>query len=384
MVNQTVLLVRNAAKGDFGGAERYPVSLAYLLENNGEYSPLLVTRSQKLLEFASENSVRTYRGWWWSHQNWSGKYVVLFPLYVAWQFVLTVWYISLLIRTRAVAVHLQSKDDFIAGTIAAKLLGRTIVWTDHMDLRYIFQNITIPFKNPLGKLIFICAKYADHIIVISDNEHTLVTSHFKDPHALDKQIIVIKNGVIDTRDSLVKTARMDNGVYFCLASRITIGKGIGDAIEAFMSLDAPSAHLDIYGDGPDKVAMETKADSHPRIHFHGHTDTPLQALYNSDVYILPSYQEGLSIALLEATMLGATIIASDIDSNPEVITDKANGLLIPPRQPTALAHAMRQLIDDPSLRKQYGEAARITYEQSFDLEIIVRSKIQPLYKKPRK
>ena len=376
----TVLLVRNAARGDFGGAERYPVSLANLIQKEGSYTPIIVTRSQKLLEYAESNTVSTIRGWWLGWQNWSGIRTLLFPFYIVWQLTLTVWYISLLLRTQASAIHLQSRDDFIAGTLAAKLLKRTSVWTDHMDLRYIFQNIAKPFKNPVGKLVFWSAKRADHIIIISDNEYRLITAHCKNPHALDTQITVIKNGVVDTRDQLTRQPSPKNEVHLCLASRMVKNKGVGDAIQAFLSLDNPHAYLDIYGDGPDSDTFRRLAAGNSHIRFYGHTDNPLQAIYNSDVFILPSYQEGLSIALLEATMLGATIIASDVDSNPEVIDDKSNGLLVPPRQPNKLADAMQALIESPQLRARYGSAARTTYEQTFNLETIVRTKILPLYK----
>lgn len=379
MTKPVVLLVRNAARGDFGGAERYPISLAVLIETQAQYTPIVVTRSQQLLEHASRSSVATIRGWWWSKQNWNGRQLILFPLYLIWQALLTCWYVSLLVRTGARAIHLQSKDDFIAGTLAGKIAGRTVVWTDHMDLRYIFENISRPLKNPLGKLVFWCAKLADHVIIISDNERSLVTRQLRHPDALDSQIIVIKNGVIDTLDHYPRHTTPDDEVHFCIASRMVVSKGVGDCIVAFTQLDNPKVHLDIYGDGADLSLFQQVANLHPRIHFHGHTDEPLQAIRDSDAFILPSYHEGLSIALLEAVMLGATVIASDVDSNPEVITHKSNGLLVQPKQPEELAAAMRTLLDHPNLRAQYGHAARETYLQRFNLETIVRNEIQPLY-----
>ena len=133
---QTILLIRNAAPRDFGGAETYPVSLASVLTNQG-LSPIIVTRSKKLLHYAHEHAIPTVRGWWWSHQNWSGKYALLLPIYLGWQIILTCWYVHLIKKTRATALHIQSKDDFIAATIAGRLTKRKTVWTDHMDLRYI-------------------------------------------------------------------------------------------------------------------------------------------------------------------------------------------------------------------------------------------------------
>ena len=58
---QTILLIRNAAPRDFGGAETYPVSLASVLTNQG-LSPIIVTRSKKLLHYAHEHAIPTVRG----------------------------------------------------------------------------------------------------------------------------------------------------------------------------------------------------------------------------------------------------------------------------------------------------------------------------------
>ena len=144
MTDKTVLVIRNAARADFGGAETYSVSLSILLEKNG-FSPIVVTRSNKLLAHAKENDIRTKKCWWLPYQNWSGWRNLLTPMYVLWQLVLTVQYIYIIILTKADVLHIQSRDDFIAATLAGKVLRKRVVWTDHMDLRYVFQNIALPF-----------------------------------------------------------------------------------------------------------------------------------------------------------------------------------------------------------------------------------------------
>ena len=379
---KVVLLVRNAAKQDFGGAETYPVSLAKLLEKEG-WSPILVSRSRKLLDYASPQSIATRRGWWWAQQNWSGKRALLFPLYVVWQLILSVWYIQLIIRTHAVAVHTQSRDDLIAATFACSITRRVVVWTDHMDLRYVFENITLPFRNPVGKFVFWTSRFAHHIILISDNERRLVTSHFAHKDARDKQIVLVKNGVVD-RGQATPRAR-SNPVVFCLASRMVANKGVAEAIHAFSGLQQRlsgsehKAKLAIYGDGGDLETFKALAKDIPGITFHGHQDNAIEKVRAADVFVLPSYQEGFSIALLEATMLGKAIIASDVDSNPEIIIDHETGLLVKPRDIESLQQAMYIMATDEPLRHKLERNARHEYEQQFDLENIVREQILPLY-----
>lgn len=379
--NKTVLLVRNAAYRDFGGAETYPVSLATILQKEG-YHPIIVTRSKKLLDYASTKSVNIIKGWWWSRQNWSGKRIALIPLYLMWQFGLMLWYITLILRTKASVLHLQSKDDFIAGTIAGRLLNRKVVWTDHMDLRYVFQNISKPFRNPVGKLVFWAAHFAHHVILISENERRLVTSHFK-KEALKKQLILIRNGVVD-KGTASRNNPSDSFV-FCLASRLVINKGIGEAIKAFQKLQNDvhlskrNIRLAIYGDGPDRQTFQQLARNNAAIKFYGHQENAIERVRNADVFVLPSYQEGLSIALLEATMLGKAIIASNIDSNPEIVTNGKTGLLVKVRDIESLRAAMYKLVTDDILRHSLEIAARNNYEENFNLATITKKEIIPIY-----
>ena len=383
----TVLLVRNAAKHDFGGAETYQVSLGLTLQKFN-YTPIIVTRSPRLLTYAHTHNLRTIRGWWWGWQNWSGIRLLAFPFYVLWQIILAGWYIQLLLRTRAVAIHLQSRDDFIAGSIAGRLLDRQVVWTDHMDLRYVFANISRPLRNPAGKLVFWAARFTNYIILISKNEHRLVTSHFRNPEALATKITLVYNGVIDHRDEYsTELAQTSAHFSYCLASRIVANKGIGEAIEAFKlllkSTSADDISLDIYGDGADIEAFKELAADTPQIVFHGHQADALRKIARADVFMLPSYQEGFSIALLESTMLGKAIIASAVDSNPEMIIDHKNGLLVPPREPLALMQAMELLYQDRALKAELESRARTDYERHYQLEDIVQQQIIPMYHRNR-
>ncbi len=382
MSGRTVLLIRNASAGDFGGAETYPVSLAELLKDNA-WNPVIVTASKKLQTYASSKGITVHKGLWWAHQNFSGKRVISFPLYVAWQIFLVFWYTLLIIKTQAKVLHIQSRDDFISASIAGKVLGRKVIWTDHMDLRYIFRNTSLRLRNPVGKMVLWSTRFTDHIIVISDNEKRLITKQLKDRNALNRSIIIIKNGVIDKAATIQPTLSKEPFI-FCLASRIVKNKGVGDAIEAFRivssKLKEANIQLAIYGDGPDRQLFQQQAKKLKGVQFFGHQSDILEKVAGAHVYILPSYQEGFSIALLEATMLGKTIIATDIDSNPEIIDHEVSGLLVPPHSPDKLAAAMVKLYIHPELRQKYAKNARKKYEEEFNLYNKAINEILPLYR----
>lgn len=247
-----------------------------------------------------------------------------------------------------------------------------------MDLRYVFENIAKPGRNLVGKLVYWVTRFADTIILISDNEHRLVTSQFKNPHALDNKITIIKNGVVD---KLADTPYIPHDDFiFSTVSRVVRNKGIGEVIDAFQQLPKTvTAKLHIYGDGKDLDAFKKQAAGNGSIVFFGHTNNSLQAIRQADVFILPSYQEGFSIALLESTMLGSAVIATNVDSNGEIIKDGRNGLLVLARDVSSLSAAMLQLYENKSLRTKLGKAARETYEQEFNLVTKVEKEILPLY-----
>lgn len=378
-MQKVVLLIRNAAQSDFGGAETYQISLAKTLEKF-DYQPIVISRSAKLINYAKDNSVQTIRGWWWSQQKWNGARVLLIPFYIAWQIALTLWYVKLIIDTKASILHIQSKDDFIAASIAGRILQKSIVWTDHMDLRYIFQNITKPFRNPVGKMVFYAGKLTDHIIIISNNEYALITNQFKKNSNLLNRLVIVNNGVVDHKIEGAKKPKQP--FVFCLASRIVKNKGIGESIDAFLRLeqkvDTP-IELHIYGDGADMALFKNRAEPSKAIRFFGHQENAIEQVAKSDVYMLPSYQEGFSIALLEATMLGKAIIASDVDSNPEIIQNNQNGLLVRARDVGELEHAMLRLLSNPELILKLEKSARNSYKHNFNLEKIVQTKLLPLY-----
>jgi glycosyltransferase involved in cell wall biosynthesis len=90
-----------------------------------------------------------------------------------------------------------------------------------------------------------------------------------------------------------------------------------------------------------------------------------------DVFTLSSTYEGLPIALIEAMALGRPAVVTRVGGTPEVVTDGADGLLVPPRDPAALASALLRVLADPGLRAAMGAAAR-TRAMEFDIRKAVR------------
>ncbi len=98
-----------------------------------------------------------------------------------------------------------------------------------------------------------------------------------------------------------------------------------------------------------------------------------------DIFVLPSHQEGFSNALLEAMAANLAVIATAIGGNLDAIVDNESGLLVPPRDPSALAAAIARFASDPDIRLRYGDAARRRVEQRFALQHCVE-RYEKLYR----
>jgi len=96
------------------------------------------------------------------------------------------------------------------------------------------------------------------------------------------------------------------------------------------------------------------------------------ALAASTIFLLPSYHEGMPMALLEAMSWGVPVIATPVGGIPQIVANEVNGLLVPPRDIAALATAIERLLQDPTLAARLGEAARTTIATGFSLDDALR------------
>ncbi len=96
-----------------------------------------------------------------------------------------------------------------------------------------------------------------------------------------------------------------------------------------------------------------------------------ELLAASDIFVLPSHQEGFSNALLEAMAARLPVVASDIGGNRDAVIENETGFLVPVRDPRALAAAILSLANSAELRRGLGEAGRRRVEQHFSLQACV-------------
>lgn len=372
-----ILIVRHAFQRDFGGGERYPVALAQEVSKN-DCLACVGTNHKKMRLLAKQLRINTAWVPWLAWQNFSGWRLPFFPIYLLWQIWLLVYYILITLMKGYDVLHLQSRDDFIAGTFAGRLLGKTVIWTDHADLKYVLKNLSVFYKNPVGKMVYFASRFAKKIIVVSKQEWSLIDQSTS-PQKL-KNIELIYNGITDKKVNPKRDFEKTVPV-FALTSRLVKTKGIIEAIEASKMLDdnGYKHRMVLLGEGPEEAELKSLAGK--SIVFMGFPEDALSYVAGADVFIHPSYNEAFSLSLVEAAMLGKPTIATDVGGNPEIIKNGETGVLIKPKDVNALYAAMRDSIQNTETFVKYGTALRKGYENNFQFDKILKEQILPLYNK---
>lgn len=194
---------------------------------------------------------------------------------------------------------------------------------------------------------------------------------------------MIANGVDDQRftqgasDKRSEWSLSDDDVVILLARRLVVKNGVVWFARAIGAMASHHARFVIAGDGPDRAEMVSILKDAKRLDnciFLGKiSNSDMPAIYRAaDMAVLPSLAEATSIAGLEAMASGLPLIGTDVGGIPAIIDNGKTGLLVPPRDPEALALAMDGLVKDAQLRQAMGQAARARVEAEFSWPMIAR------------
>jgi glycosyltransferase involved in cell wall biosynthesis len=139
-------------------------------------------------------------------------------------------------------------------------------------------------------------------------------------------------------------------------------------VRAVASCEPGSIRLLIAGDGPERprlVSEIARLGLDGAVELLGTRGDVHELLAAADVFVLSSESEGMPMSVLEAMAAGLPVVASAVGGVPEVVRDGETGALVPPRDPVALAEAIRLLVADPALRQRFGDAGRRRVEREF-------------------
>lgn len=162
-----------------------------------------------------------------------------------------------------------------------------------------------------------------------------------------------------------------------MQGRVVKEKGYPDLLEAWKRVHAeiPGARLlcvgpelesDRAGYAVEAGKLAAQAEFEGSIRFAGFREDIPRLMQAADLFVLPSWREGMPRSIIEAMASGLPVVASRIRGSREEVIDGDTGLLVPPHDPRALSKAMIRLFQDEALRRRLGKEARIRAETEFD------------------
>jgi len=190
-----------------------------------------------------------------------------------------------------------------------------------------------------------------------------------------ENIKLVYNGV--DQNSFFPSDKKTNEKYILYTGRISYGKGLVELIDCAIEVCRVRRDINfiLAGDGPLLPNLKKKIidkNLQNRIKFSGQVDrkTIISLYQNATIFAFPSYYEGLPGSLLEAMACQLPIVATEVPGNIELIEHNKNGVLVPPKDSSALFRAIMDLLDEPDKRKNLGKNARVTIENKFTWDAV--------------
>ncbi len=172
----------------------------------------------------------------------------------------------------------------------------------------------------------------------------------------------------------VARAHRGPGRRLLFTGRLARVKGLPVVLAAVAHLRTryPEIELALAGDGPDRAALEAGARSlgvadHVRFLGYQSSEQVRALLQETDVFVLPSFAEGVPVVLMEAMASGVPVVTTRVAGVAELVEDGVSGLVVAPGEVDALTDAIDTLLADAALRERFGAAGRRMVEREFDV-----------------
>jgi glycosyltransferase involved in cell wall biosynthesis len=258
------------------------------------------------------------------------------------------------------------------GRIAARRAGVPVVVTAEMAVDL--------WKGPRELAIDrYLARRTDRVV----GNSRAVVEFYRQKGIAGDRLSLIRSGIGDEEPPPVDRAAVRAGFgwpgdapLLLFAGRLAPQKGVDDLVAAIdlVQYVLPDLRALIVGDGPLRHRLEETAHAFRldgMVKFTGHRDDVPRLLAAADLLVLPSLYEGLPNVVLEAMRFAKPVIATAAPGTTEVVDDGRTGLLVPLRDPPALAQAIRTLVRDPELARRLGAAGRVRVATEFRAETMI-------------
>jgi glycosyltransferase involved in cell wall biosynthesis len=275
-------------------------------------------------------------------------------------------------RWKIDVVHTHDERPNIYAAPAARLAGvRRVVHTRHGQRPWLTRRQRL--------LVRMASRLTDHFVCVSRDTARLSVEQ----GVPASRVRTIWNGIDLARFSYAGPCA--DGPIVTVA-RLSPEKGIEGLVRAaaLALCRSPTLRLEIAGDGPcfsELARLALQVGVADRVRFLGQVRDVPGLLARASTFVLPSESEGVALTLLEAMARGLPVVATRVGGNCEVVVEGETGLLVPARDPTALASALLRL-RDPGIAFAMGQAGRRRVERFFDVRRMVAA-YESLYRTGR-
>lgn len=263
-------------------------------------------------------------------------------------------------RHRIPLIHIEHCSDYVKNTFIVSFISRIVDMT-------------------IGRFAL---SHADTIIAPSQSAARFV-------HILSgRKATIIYRGMPFTEIDAIPPdntlrQRIGDKTVIMYVGRLIFGKGVIRVLRAIRLLQRKDILFLIVGDGPERKPLEEYVAEHAlseQVSFFG--NVPFQQVISmlkvTDIFINPSYNEGLPTSVLEAGVCRRAIIATSVGGTQEILTHNQSGIIIPPYSTQAVAQSLTQLLDNAPLRAKLGENARMEIEAKFDWQNTIETYMQTM------
>jgi len=237
-----------------------------------------------------------------------------------------------------------------------------------------FKGIPGLVNSGFGKLRLLILKLSDSIVAMSDAS----LSELEDVNFSSNRILRVSNGIsLKEGASKNKNEHVAKQCNVVFVGRLVPQKGVSDLFVAWQRI--AKAHknvsLEIWGDGPIRENLELLCQSlgiNDSVNFAGNVANVREKLADMDIFVLPSYVEGNSNAILEAMSAGLPIVATRVGGAEMQVGKQGKDFLFEPADTDDLYSALDTLIANRHIREKIGEAMRKRIAENFDICSVAR------------
>ena len=289
--------------------------------------------------------------------------------------------LSRIMRNRRPAVvHCHTSHAHTLVAAAVRLLGRRIRPRTLLSRRVDFSI----YRHSFFGLNGFKYRLVDRIVAISERIRDVLLEDGLDPSRID----VVHSGIEPARFTSATPRDLRQEFGLPAGTKIIVNvahfadhKGQRFLVEAMPEIlrECPDTALLLVGDGELRPSLQILANElgvAERVLFPGFRQDIPEILRGGDLYAMPSHLEGLGTSVLDALACGLPVVATRAGGIPEMISDEENGLLVPPKDSSALARAFVRLLKDPAEAARYAEAGPKTVASRYTVDHMVEGNLR--------